>query len=72
MNAGVEEGYQEYIIEGIPDIKVKMSNLLGDWKTAHIIVNMIPKVINSKQGLLTLKDMSLPCAVLSDIKTLKC
>jgi 4-hydroxy-tetrahydrodipicolinate reductase len=70
MHAGIEEGYQEYTIEGIPNIKVKMSNFLGDWETAHIIVNMIPKVINSKKGLLTMKDMPLPCAVLSNIRAL--
>jgi len=72
MHADVEEGHQEYTIEGIPTFNVKMSNVLGDWETAHIIVNMIPKVINAKQGLLTMKDMPLPCAVLSDIRILNC
>lgn len=68
MHAGVEEGYEEYIIEGTPTIKVRMSEMLGDWETAHITVNMIPRVINSPPGLLTMKDMPLPTAVLGDMR----
>ena len=49
-----------------------MSNFLGDWETEHIIVNMIPKVINSKKGLFTMKDTPLLCAVLSDIRASDC
>jgi len=68
MHAGVEEGYEEYIIEGTPTIKVRMSEMLGDWETAHITVNMIPRVINAPPGLLTMKDMPLPTAVLGDMR----
>jgi len=70
MHAGVEEGYEEYIIEGTPSFRVKMSEFLGDWETAHIVVNMIPKVINAKPGLLTMKDLPLPSAVLDDVRIL--
>ncbi len=68
MHAGVEEGYEEYIIEGTPTIKVRMSEMLGDWETAHIVVNMIPRVITAQPGLLTMKDMPLPTAILGDMR----
>lgn len=68
MHAGVEEGYEEYIIEGTPNIKVRMSEMLGDWETAHIVVNMIPRIINAQSGLLTMMDMPLPTAVLADMR----
>lgn len=70
MHAGVEKGYEEYTVEGTPNIHVKMSEFLGDWETAHIVVNMIPKVIKASPGLLTMKDLPLPCAVLDDVRTL--
>jgi 4-hydroxy-tetrahydrodipicolinate reductase len=63
MHAGVEEGYEEYTIDGTPNIRVKMNEFIGDWETAHIAVNMIPKVINAKPGLVTMKDIPLPCAI---------
>jgi 4-hydroxy-tetrahydrodipicolinate reductase len=68
MHAGVQEGYEEYIIEGTPNIRVRMSEFLGDWETAHIVVNMIPKVINAKPGFITMKDVVLPCAILGDVR----
>jgi len=68
MHAGVDEGYGEYQIEGTPNVKVRISELLGDWETAHVVVNMIPKVINARPGLLTMKDLPPPCAVLDDMR----
>ena len=68
MHAGVEEGYEEYIIEGTPSVRVRMSEFLGDWDTAHVVVNMIPRVINAPPGLLTMKDMPLPGAVMEDMR----
>jgi len=68
MHAGVEKGYEEYNIEGTPNIRVKMSEFLGDWETAHVVVNMIPKVINAKPGLMTMKDLPAPCALLGDVR----
>lgn len=68
MNAGAEEGYEEYIIDGTPNIRVKMSKILGDWETANIVVNMIPKVINAKPGLMTMKDLPPPYALLGNIQ----
>lgn len=68
MHAGVEEGYEKYIIEGAPSIQVKMGQFLGDWETAHMVVNMMPKVINAKPGLMTMKDLPPPCALLGDMR----
>ena len=70
MHAGVEKGYEEYVIEGTPNIKVRMSEFLGDWETAHIVVNMIPKVMNARPGLFTMKDLPPPCAILDDVRIL--
>jgi len=70
MHAGVDEGYGEYRIEGTPNIKVRLSEVLGDWETAHVVVNMIPKVINARPGLLTMKDLPPPCALLDDARIL--
>jgi 4-hydroxy-tetrahydrodipicolinate reductase len=33
-----------------------------------MVVNMIPKVINAKPGLITMKDVVLPCAILGDVR----
>jgi 4-hydroxy-tetrahydrodipicolinate reductase len=68
MSAGVKEGYQEYKIEGTPNINVRSSSITGDWETAHIVINMIPNVINAEPGLLTMKDVALPHAVLDDLR----
>lgn len=68
MHAGIEEGYEEYRIEGSPNIYVRMSEIAGDWETAHVAVNMIPKVINAKPGLLTMKDLPPPSAILDDVR----
>lgn len=67
-HAGVEEGYNEYVIEGEPTIKVKTSEVLGDWETAHVVINMIPRVLNARPGLLTMKDLPLPSAMLGDAR----
>lgn len=69
MHAGVEEGYHEYIIDGVPNLRVRMSEILGDWETAYIVVNMIPKVINARPGLLTMKDLPPPCSLHGDMRT---
>ena len=68
MSAGVKEGYQEYKIEGTPNIQVRSSSIIGDWETAHVVVNMIPNVINAEPGLLTMKDIAPPHAILEDMR----
>ncbi|MCX8191513.1 MAG: Gfo/Idh/MocA family oxidoreductase [Nitrososphaerales archaeon] len=70
IHAGIEEGYHEYRIEGSPNIYVRMGEVAGDWETAHVAVNMIPRVINAKPGLLTMKDLPPPSAILDDVRIL--
>ncbi len=66
---GAEEEYDSVTIEGVPRICEKISPCIhGDLATAAIIVNMIPKVVNSEPGLKTMKDLPLPSAVLGDIR----
>ncbi|UCH32674.1 MAG: hypothetical protein JSV05_04675 [Candidatus Bathyarchaeota archaeon] len=68
-DAGLKEGYMEYNIEGAPSFTVKVGEILGDWETAHVMINMIPKVITARPGLLTMKDLPLISAVLGDMRT---
>ena len=65
---GVDE-YEEILIEGEPTIRWRNENPLipGDIATAAMIVNVIPRVRLAPPGLLTMKDIILPTAVLGDI-----
>jgi len=66
---GAEEEYDSITIEGVPNIHEKISPCVhGDVATAAIIVNSIPKVVNAEPGLKTMKDLTLPSAVLEDIR----
>ncbi|MFX1391002.1 MAG: dihydrodipicolinate reductase [Promethearchaeota archaeon] len=60
--SGDHEEYDSILIEGIPDIKQKIiGGVHGDLGTSAIVVNLIPTVINAKAGLLTMKDIPVPC-----------
>jgi hypothetical protein len=66
---GAEEEYDSVTIEGTPSIKQKMTPCVhGDYGTAAIVVNSIPKVISSEPGLKTMKDLPIPSAVTGDLK----
>ncbi|MEM2889389.1 MAG: dihydrodipicolinate reductase [Candidatus Bathyarchaeia archaeon] len=66
---GADEEYDSVTIDGVPRICEKISPCIhGDLATAAIVVNMIPKLVNSEPGLKTMKDLSLPSAVLGDIR----
>jgi len=66
---GAEVEYDSVRIDGIPSISQKITPCVhGDLGTAAIIVNSIPKVINAKPGLKTMKDLPLLSAVLGDIR----
>ncbi len=68
-HAGVEEPYDEVLIEGIPNIHERIiGGVHGDIGTIAMVVNMIPKVINARPGLLTMKDIALPSAVTEDMR----
>jgi 4-hydroxy-tetrahydrodipicolinate reductase len=60
--AGEHREYDSIIINGIPDIHHKIiGGVHGDLGTSAMVVNLIPKVIEAKSGLLTMKDLSVPC-----------
>jgi 4-hydroxy-tetrahydrodipicolinate reductase len=60
--AGEHEEYDSIKINGIPNINQKIvGGVHGDLGTSAIVVNLIPKVIDARPGLLTMKDISVPC-----------
>jgi 4-hydroxy-tetrahydrodipicolinate reductase len=68
-HAGVEEEYDAVSIEGVPKIYEKIAGgVHGDLGTVAVIVNMIPKVLNAKPGLVTMKDLPLPSSATEDLR----
>jgi 4-hydroxy-tetrahydrodipicolinate reductase len=68
-HAAVEEEYDAVSIEGTPSIHERIAGgVHGDLGTVAMIINMIPKVLNSGPGLLTMKDLPLPSAVSEDLR----
>jgi len=66
---GAEEEYDSVIIKGVPNINQKISPCIhGDIGTAAVTVNSIPKVINAAPGLVTMKDLPIPSAVVMDMR----
>jgi len=51
------EGYEEIVIEGEPTLTWRATEIPGDLATAAIIVNLAPKVIEARPGLITIKDL---------------
>ncbi|MBN1329543.1 MAG: dihydrodipicolinate reductase [Candidatus Heimdallarchaeota archaeon] len=60
--SGNHEEYDSIKIDGIPGIQQTIiGGVHGDIGTAAMIVNLIPKVVEAKPGLLTMKDLPVPC-----------
>ena len=60
--ASEHEEFDSVTIEGNPDIHQKIiGGIHGDVGTAAIVVNLIPILIDAKPGLLTMKDLPIPC-----------
>ena len=60
--AGEHEEYDEIIIEGKPNIHQKIiGGVHGDLGTSAMATNLIPKVVSANPGLLTMKDLPVPC-----------
>jgi len=60
--AGDHEEYDSIQIEGTPKIYQKIiGGVHGDLGTSAMVVNLIPKVIEARAGLLTMKDLPVPC-----------
>lgn len=57
-NAGVVEEYDEIIIEGVPSIRERISGgVHGDIGTVAVTINTIRRTIESKAGLMLMKDL---------------
>jgi 4-hydroxy-tetrahydrodipicolinate reductase len=62
---GSQEEYDAVEIDGTPPINCKISPCVhGDHGTVAMLVNMVPKVVNSPPGLYTMKDIQMPSAFL--------
>jgi len=62
--AGVEEEYDEVIIDGVPKIHEKIiGGVHGDIGTVAITINTIPRAVKSSSGIKLMKDIAVPsCA----------
>src|SRR6516225_4589204 len=57
---GAPETYDSVEIEGSPNLSMRVSGgIHGDVATASIVVNSIPKVLNARPGLHTMRDLPL-------------
>jgi len=66
---GAEEEYNSISIEGTPSLHMKIVPCVhGDVGTVAIVVNSIPKVLRAPPGLVTMKDLPIPSAVLKDMR----
>lgn len=64
-HAGVNEEYDEIIIDGLPNIHEKiLGGVHGDIGTVAVTVNTIPKAVEASPGLKTMKDLPPPSATL--------
>ena len=58
---GAPEPYDEVRLQGIPPLTLRIpGGVPGDVATASIVVNSIPKVLSSRPGLRTMKDLPVP------------
>ncbi|MEM2810993.1 MAG: hypothetical protein QW187_04100 [Candidatus Korarchaeum sp.] len=68
-HALVEEEHDTVIIEGTPRIEEKkIGGVHGDIGTVAVVINMIPKVIKAAPGLVTMKDLPIPSALVEDVR----
>ncbi len=68
-HADVEEEYDAVSIEGQPNINQKViGGVHGDTGTVAVMLNMIPKVMNSEPGLVTMKDLPPPSVLNEDAR----
>jgi 4-hydroxy-tetrahydrodipicolinate reductase len=58
---GAPESYDEVRVHGVPNLTLRIpGGVPGDIATASIVVNSIPKVLRSRPGLQTMKDLPVP------------
>jgi 4-hydroxy-tetrahydrodipicolinate reductase len=64
MYLGADDPHDSIQIEGEPNLDLRINGgTAGDTATAAMLVNCIPRVVESSPGLLTMKDLSLPYAI---------
>jgi hypothetical protein len=64
MYVGAESPRDHVLIDGVPPIDMTINGgIAGDSATAAIVINVIPKLMAARPGLLTMKDLSLPHAI---------
>ena len=67
LAATEREDYDEVIIDGEPQLKWRNEcGTAGDIATAAIVINMIPRVYKAPSGLLTMKNMLIPTAIIGN------
>lgn len=66
---GAKEEYDAIAITGVPTVRQKIQPCIhGDIGTVAMVINAIPKVLNATAGLLTMKNLPVPSAVLEDMR----
>ncbi len=66
---GCKSPREEIRIEGLPNIEMEIKGgVHGDIATASILVNSISKIVNTKPGLHTMRDLAIPSALLGGIR----
>jgi 4-hydroxy-tetrahydrodipicolinate reductase len=66
---GCPDPRERIVIEGQPRIDLTIKGgVHGDIATASVIVNSIPRVLNSKPGLVTMKDLPIPSGWFGDVQ----
>ena len=66
---GAEEEYDSITIDGTPPIHQKISPCVhGDFATVAVVVNSIPRIMNARPGLVTMKDLPILSAAVEDMR----
>lgn len=65
---GCPDPREEIVIDGNPPIELTIKGgVHGDIATAAVVVNCVPRVINARPGLATMKDLAVPSIWLGDL-----
>jgi 4-hydroxy-tetrahydrodipicolinate reductase len=66
---GCSDPREAIVIEGRPPIELTVKGgIHGDIATSAVVVNCIPRVLNSRPGLTTMKDLPVPSAWFGDLR----
>ena len=59
----------EVSITGKPNVKLRLDLVHEDgWSTSTVMINMIPRVMKARPGLVSMKDLQLPSAIQGDMR----